>query len=96
MPKRIVITGGSSGIGKALVRRFTEDGWIVAFTYLKHSEEAQALARESGALCYCCDVRDEDSVKTASGEILRLMHHIVYMFSADGTGNIRYCYIDNS
>ena len=76
MPKRIVITGGSSGIGKALVRRFTEDGWIVAFTYLKHSEEAQALARETGALCYCCDVRDEGSVKTAAGEILRLIHHI--------------------
>ena len=75
MPKRIVITGGSSGIGEALVRQFAKDGWIVAFTYLTHEKEARALAGETGALCYCCDVRDEASVKNTAKEILKLLHH---------------------
>ncbi len=75
MPKRIVITGGATGIGKALVRRFTDDGWNVAFTYRSHDEEAKALSGETGAICYYCDVRDENSVNKACDDILRLFHH---------------------
>ena len=73
-PKKIIITGGSSGIGKALVQRFAADGWSVAFTYLTHETEAQELARQTGALCYHCDVRDENSIEAAAREILRLFH----------------------
>ena len=75
MPKRIIITGGSSGIGEALVRRFTADGWIVAFTYLNHEAEAKVIAKETGALCYHCDVRSEESVVSTAAEMLRLLHH---------------------
>ncbi len=75
MPKKIIITGGSSGIGEALVRRFSADGWIVAFTYLNHETEAKAIAQETGALCYRCDVRSEENVLATVGEMLRLLHH---------------------
>ena len=74
MPKRIIITGGSSGIGEALVRRFTADGWIVAFTCLTHEKEARALSAETGALCCVCDVRDEKSVGDALGYFMKLIH----------------------
>ncbi len=50
--KVALITGGSRGIGAAIVRRFAAEGAAVAFTYLSSPEKAEALAselRESGA-----------------------------------------------
>ena len=44
--KTALITGGSRGIGAAIVRRFAEEGAQVAFTYLSSAEKANALARE--------------------------------------------------
>ena len=72
--KRILVTGGSSGIGEAIVRRLTADENIVAFTYLTHEDRARALSRETGALCFRCDVRDEASVRETVGAARRLLH----------------------
>ena len=85
MPRKIIITGGSSGIGSALVRRFTADGWITAFTYYSHEESAKALADETGAMCYYCDVREEESIRIASDDILRLFHHADGLINNAGT-----------
>ena len=85
MPKRIVITGGSSGIGRTLVRRFTADGWIVAFTYLNHEQEARNLAQETGALAFRCDVRSEESVQAAAEGIQRLLHRADGLINNAGT-----------
>jgi len=41
-----LVTGGSRGIGRAIVRRLADDGARVAFTYLNSEEEAEALVRE--------------------------------------------------
>ncbi len=44
--KTALVTGGSRGIGAAIVRRFAEEGASVAFTYLSSAEKANALATE--------------------------------------------------
>ena len=44
MGKTVLITGGSRGIGKELVRQFNKAGYAVAFSYLEHQEEAVRLA----------------------------------------------------
>ena len=40
--KTVLITGGSRGIGKAMVELFCEKGYLVAFTY-KNSAEAASI-----------------------------------------------------
>ncbi|MGD9602532.1 MAG: SDR family oxidoreductase [Gammaproteobacteria bacterium] len=45
----VLVTGGSRGIGAAVVRRAAADGWAVAFTYLTAAEEAAGLVRELSA-----------------------------------------------
>ena len=47
--RNVVITGGSRGIGAAMVRRFTRNGDRVFFTYLRAEQDAGALAAETGA-----------------------------------------------
>ena len=45
--KSALVTGGSRGIGAAIVNRFAEEGANVAFTYLSSEEKANALAEET-------------------------------------------------
>jgi NAD(P)-dependent dehydrogenase (short-subunit alcohol dehydrogenase family) len=45
----IVITGGSAGIGAALVRRLADDDHRVVFTFCRHKDDAERLAQETGA-----------------------------------------------
>lgn len=63
MHKRVLITGGTRGIGKALVERFAADGWFVAFCYQHSLEQAQALAKEyPNVIPICCDITNEQQV----------------------------------
>ncbi len=42
--KVALVTGGARGIGEAIVRRFAEQGAIVAFTYISENSSAKAQA----------------------------------------------------
>ncbi|MCB0651245.1 MAG: 3-oxoacyl-[acyl-carrier-protein] reductase [Saprospiraceae bacterium] len=44
--KTALVTGGSRGIGAAIVRKFAEQGAEVAFTYLSSSEQAESIVEE--------------------------------------------------
>lgn len=46
--KTVFITGGSTGIGAASVRKFAQSGWNVAFMDI-NVEDGQAVANETGA-----------------------------------------------
>ena len=62
--KSIFITGGSTGIGAACVRRFVSEGWNVAFADI-NDEAGKALAAQTGALFIHADTRSHDEVQTA-------------------------------
>ena len=58
MNKRVLITGGSRGIGAACVRAFRALGDRVVFIYRSCTESADALCRETGASCIRADISD--------------------------------------
>lgn len=76
MSKNILIIGGSRGIGAEAVRKFTEAGDRVVFTYHKSELAAEALQQETGATPVRCDVKHSDSVKIATDKATSVLGHI--------------------
>ena len=62
---KILITGGSRGIGAECVRKATEEGHAVSFIYYNSDERAGELSRQTGAIAIKADIADSTSVKMA-------------------------------
>ena len=65
----VVVTGGSRGIGAAIVARYAGRGDRVYFLYEKNHEAAKAVSEMTGAVPICCDVADGGAVKEAFSQI---------------------------
>jgi len=75
--KTILVTGGSRGIGKAIVGTAMQEGANVIFTYLNSAEEAEAIAVELSSqypdqqcLARQCDVSDTEAMDKLVKEII--------------------------
>ena len=44
--KTAIVTGGSRGIGRAIVLKFAENGANVVFTYVSSTEQANLVVKE--------------------------------------------------
>jgi len=69
--KVIVVTGGASGIGAALVRRFAREGTAGLVVADMNVDAAQALAREVQGLAVRVDVSNEADVQAMVAEATR-------------------------
>jgi NAD(P)-dependent dehydrogenase (short-subunit alcohol dehydrogenase family) len=58
----VVVTGGASGIGRALARRFADEGARGVVVADLDGAGAQAVAQEIGGLGVGCDVSDQSQV----------------------------------
>ena len=65
----VVVTGGSRGIGAAIVARYAGRGDRVYFLYEKNHEAAKAVSEMTGAVPICCDVADGKAVAEAFSQI---------------------------
>ena len=65
----VVVTGGSRGIGAAIVARYAARGDRVYFLYEKNHEAAKAVSEMTGAVPICCDVADGKAVAEAFSQI---------------------------
>ena len=74
--KTVLISGGSRGIGAAMVRAFMAAGYGVAFTYFSSDAEAEALARETGALAIKADAGSREEIAAAVEKCLSSLGQI--------------------
>lgn len=79
MSKTLVITGGSSGIGKATAELFAAKGYQV-FELSRHGQNQSAITHIT------CDVTSEESCRQAIGAVLAQTGHIDVLISNAGFG----------
>lgn len=61
--KTVVVTGGASGIGRGLVKRFKEEGAANIVIADINAQELEEFAQEVGGVARLCDVSKEEEVK---------------------------------
>ena len=67
--RRVLVTGGTRGIGRAVAEAFLQRGDRVLFLYRKSEEQAEEL-RQLGAVGYRCDLSDLSVLKETCKRIL--------------------------
>lgn len=81
--RKIIVTGGASGIGRATARLFRQEGASVAV--LDRSDNAaKAVADEIGAVAVTCDVADPASVSAAVAKAAEAMGGLDGLVNAAG------------
>ena len=88
MPKNILITGGSSGIGEACARAAAAAGHKVALA-ARSADKLEALVKELGeerACAIACDVTDPDAQQSMFEGALQRLGSIDVVFANAGLG----------
>ncbi|TFH57871.1 MAG: SDR family oxidoreductase [Gemmatimonadales bacterium] len=93
--KVALITGASSGIGRAIALSFAESGIDVAFNYLDTGPESQRLAHQVATalreldvrVCHRpCDVREPEKVGAFVGEVVEELGGLHFLVNNAGIG----------
>ncbi|MGA9468569.1 MAG: SDR family oxidoreductase [Exiguobacterium marinum] len=85
--RTIVITGASSGIGRATVELFSKRGWTVAAT-MRQPENHQELSNLKGVSLYQLDVTNEASIREAFEQIVSDHEAIDVLLNNAGYGAV--------
>lgn len=89
--KVALVTGGSRGIGRAVVRRLAEDGADVALTYVHSADQAAAAVKEVEAaggrgLAVRADAADPQAVTEAVGRTVAELGRLDILVNNAGAG----------
>ena len=84
MNKRILIIGGSRGIGAATVKYFAEHGDKVAFIYHSADEKAREIAESTNAFPIKADVSDSQSAISAFSKAIEYLGGIDVLVNCAG------------
>ncbi len=82
--KTAIITGASSGIGRAVADHFLKNGWTVGLI-ARRAEPLQAMAaHNANAIALPCDVTDEDQVAAAFADFKAKIGRLDVLFNNAG------------
>ncbi|OAA29443.1 hypothetical protein AT15_01860 [Kosmotoga arenicorallina S304] len=73
MKELAVVTGGSRGIGRAIVEKLARTGNKVVFTYRQNKKAAESLLEDLAGQdvhAFACDISKEDSVKEFASQVI--------------------------
>ena len=85
--KTVLITGGSRGIGRAMVELFSKSGYLVAFTYKNAENQAKSLAEATGAFAIKADSAIEAEVISAVKAAENRLGHIDCLINNAGASS---------
>ena len=85
--KTIWITGGSTGIGKALAIKFASKGWNVAISARRENLLEEISNNNENIHGFPLDVTDKSKCKEVFGQIKNKFHSIDICFFSTGTWN---------
>ncbi len=85
-PRRVFVTGGASGIGRAIVEAFRKADCRVAFCDID-SKAGTATAQATGAQFHPVDVRDVDALEACLARLLNAWGDIDVIVNNVGVGN---------
>ncbi len=71
--KRVLIIGGSGGIGAATVEKFIKKGHQVVFTYHNNASGAAELSNKTGAKALNCNLSDQNAIRKTVENALKLL-----------------------
>ena len=83
--RRALVTGGSSGLGAEMVRRFVAEGAAVCFTG-RDAERCRAVSDESGAPHVIADARSDEDTERAVARAASHMGGLDVLVANAGTG----------
>lgn len=87
--RKVIVTGGSRGIGAAVVKKFAENGDRVAFFYKNSDEKAKKLADETGAVAIKCDISSPDEVRRGVSEAVSALSGVDVLVNCAGVALIK-------
>ena len=85
MKKTIWITGGSTGIGKALAIRFANEGWNVAISARRENLLKELSDRYENISPFTLDVTDKENCKNIFNQVKEKFGEIDICFFSTGT-----------
>lgn len=86
---KVLISGGSRGIGRACVEEFIKNGDSVAFIYKSSHDRARALATELGAIAICADLSASADASRAAEEAISALGGIDVLINNAGISQFK-------
>ena len=87
MRKHVLITGGTGGIGLALVRAFASAGYKVSFTYNSSLDKAKALSEETGASAFAVNFEKTVQVIDFADRLIKEVGAVDVLINNAGLSN---------
>ncbi len=87
--KTALVTGGSRGIGRAIVELLAKKGWQVAFCYRENESAADEVCAATGAVAYRLDISDSKAVADMVSDLQKRFGHIDLLVNNVGVASQR-------